>query len=59
MNKFSQPNSLMLIFVEDPGALNGILPIARRLCKHGFNVHIEFDGYAKSADKEETKAFSK
>tara|TARA_B110000259_G_scaffold112874_1_gene128771 strand:- start:14134 stop:15270 length:1137 start_codon:yes stop_codon:yes gene_type:complete len=38
----------ILLFVEDPGALNGLLPIARLLVRNGYTVSIELAGYAKT-----------
>ena len=38
----------VLLFVEDPGALNGLLPIARLIARNGYNVSIELAGYAKT-----------
>lgn len=40
----------ILIYVEDPGALNGLLPMARRLSGSGHKIYIELDGYAKNAE---------
>lgn len=38
----------ILLFVEDPGALNGLLPIAKLLARSGYTISIELAGYAKS-----------
>lgn len=38
----------ILLFVEDPGALNGLIPIARLLVENGYRVSIELAGYAKT-----------
>lgn len=37
-----------LVFVEDPGAVNGVLPIARLLVSKGHQVSIQLEGYASS-----------
>jgi len=39
----------ILVFVEDPGALNGIVPIANQLVLRGHKVSIHLEGYAKAA----------
>ncbi len=50
VSKSSEHTSSILIFAEDPGALNGLLSMARRLASAGHKIYIELDGYASSAE---------
>ena len=45
----------ILAFVEDPGAVNGVLPIARFLVSMGHKVFIQLEGYASSLNPSELK----
>ena len=54
--KTVSPHKLsIIIYAEDPGALNGLLPMAEQLTKAGFSVHMELDGYAATIDFIETE----
>ena len=43
----------VLVFVEDPGAVNGILPLARLLIATGSEIFIHLEGYARSIEDTE------
>lgn len=58
MSRSDEQKVSILVFVEDPGALNGLLPMARRLASAGHNVHVEFDGFARSAKGLDLRGFT-
>ena len=51
-------NRVILFFIEDPGALVGMLPMARHLTHAGCSIYIELDGYAKNVNSLDLEGFT-